>query len=79
MKINENANELSPELLKAVTGGAEVLPPDSGPGDPKNPEDPHWTQIDYPCPKCGEKLFRWICPGTASELLCRKCGWQTWF
>ena len=47
--------------------------------DPGNPDDPNWTEIDYKCPKCGANIFRLICPGTQSQLLCRKCGWQKWF
>lgn len=47
--------------------------------DPENPGDSNWAEIDYKCPKCGANIFRWICPGTQSQLLCRKCGWQKWF
>lgn len=60
-----------PEGIKRMT--PEIMT------DPGNPDDPNWAEIDYKCPKCGANIFRWICPGTQSQLLCRKCGWQKWF
>lgn len=83
MGNEECMTKLSPDQLEKVSGGrgmsAEYTAEQLIEVKTEAETDPLWTKIDYECPRCHEKVYRKICPGTFSQLLCTGCGWNVFF
>lgn len=74
---------LNPEQLEKVSGGrgmsTEYTVEQLIEKRKETETDPLWEKIEYECPRCHEKVYRKMCPGTFSQLICTSCGWNVYF